>query len=140
MPEPLLAKTPAAERARERAARPEAGPSERPEQPLVCRRCATAISDARALFAIGADTPVRVFANPAGLLREVLTARAARNLTFVGPPTEEFTWFPGYAWEAAFCAGCENHLGWRYSSPGGSPPEFFGLLTSELADRPTGML
>lgn len=24
------------------------------------------------------------------------------------------TWFPGYGWIPAYCAGCLNHLGWRF--------------------------
>jgi hypothetical protein len=69
-----------------------------------------------------------------------------------------FTWFEGYAWQVASCAGCGTHLGWRFVSvcsashallraipgthPSGllrsesSPPgyDFFGLIVTRLSE------
>lgn len=30
-------------------------------------------------------------------------------------PTIEHTWFRGYGWRQAYCAVCQNHVGWGYS-------------------------
>lgn len=139
MPEALLLRADATGTARDQSRRGETTEEEMPGRALLCRRCRTKVSHESELFAFGADSAVRIFANAAGLLREVFTARRAQRLTFVGPPTTEFTWFAGYGWEAAFCAECESHLGWRFSRPTGTPAEFFGLLTAEVvADESAG--
>jgi cereblon len=101
---------------------------------LCCRHCGLEVSDTAALFTQDGAQVTRVFANPYGLLHEIVTVRRAQNLVPVGPATTEFSWFPGYAWEIALCAGCQAHLGWRF---GGSdePREFWGLLRRELTER-----
>jgi cereblon len=102
--------------------------------PLTCRSCGNEISDREALFGKDGDSPYRVFSNPYGLLREVVTVESARGLHLAGPPTTQFTWFPGYAWEVGYCDGCSAHLGWRFSAAETDADlrEFFGLLRSEL--------
>lgn len=101
---------------------------------LCCRTCATEVSFEEALFCMGHDTVTRLFPNPYGDLREIYTLTTAYSLDFVGPPTTEFTWFPGYAWEVAYCLGCRTHLGWRFLAVEDScePRLFYGLLTREL--------
>lgn len=46
-------------------------------------------------------------------MHDIVTVRAARN-TALGAPSAEYSWFPGYCWRAAQCAGCTAHVGWRY--------------------------
>ena len=46
----------------------------------------------------------------AGSLYDLLTLRAAYGVSLYGEATEEFTWFPGYAWTLAYCRGCSAHL------------------------------
>ncbi len=76
----------------------------------------------------------RVFANPAGLLLEIVTARQAHNVQVIGPPTTEFTWYQGYAWEVAYCASCHSHVGWAFGAVDGGhePASFFGLLKGSI--------
>jgi hypothetical protein len=102
---------------------------------LRCRSCGTPITHPDALFAMRHASAVQVFPNPAGIVYEVLTARYAAGLILSGPPTTEFTWFAGYAWQVASCARCGVHLGWRYTAVhGGEPPLFYGLLRQRLTD------
>lgn len=101
---------------------------------LCCRRCASAIAPVAAILPEG-ETPL-VFANPQGLVFELILLRSASGLQLIGDATQEFTWFQGYAWRVALCAGCGNHLGWRFEAIQGSvPPVFFGLLRRELVER-----
>jgi len=101
---------------------------------LVCSRCGTTIATADAVMPRG-DWPL-VFANPQGLVFELVLLRAAQQLVLVGPATTEHTWFSGYAWRVALCGGCGAHLGWRYEAvePERSPAMFFGLQSKELAE------
>lgn len=80
------------------------------------------------------DRVERVFPNPHGQLREIMTALYAQNVELVGAATTHFTWFPGYAWEVALCGQCATHLGWRYTAVDAEtePATFYGLLSSAL--------
>ena len=117
----------------ERQTRHDSATAERVRKSFACRRCGTAVSDTDALFPKDGEGAVRVFSNPYGLLCEILTLRRAENLVAVGPPTWEFTWFAGYAWEIVLCQGCQTHLGWRFSGDG-EPREFWGLLRDGLVE------
>jgi cereblon len=101
---------------------------------LVCRHCGTTIATADAVMPRG-DWPL-VFANPHGLVFELVLLRAAQQLILVGPATTEHTWFSGYAWRVALCGGCGVHLGWRFEAvePERSPALFFGLQSKELVE------
>ena len=58
------------------------------------------------------------FANPHGLLFEVGCFKSAPGCRAAGPPSEEFTWFSGYAWRIAVCGNCLSHLGWFFVQAG----------------------
>jgi cereblon len=109
-------------------------PERRLERPILCRRCQTRLSDASLLFPMDADRIHRVFANPSGLLLEIVTARGAENVQVIGPPTTDFTWYPGYAWEVAYCSGCQSHVGWAFGATDGAhdPAMFYGLLKGSI--------
>ena len=119
-------------RARDPSERAGAGTSQ-PTR-LVCKTCGTTISTTDALMPRG-EWPL-VFANPHGLVFELVLLRAAQQLMLIGPSTIEHTWFSGYAWRVALCGGCGTHLGWRYEAvePERSPALFFGLQQSQLVE------
>ncbi|MFO0727546.1 MAG: cereblon family protein [Myxococcota bacterium] len=105
------------------------------ERALRCRQCAAVISRPTEIFRMRSEAMVQVFPNPLGMLREIITVRAAWGLEIHGPPTTEFTWFEGYAWEIALCASCRTQVGWRYQAVQASAlPEFFGLLTRAVVE------
>jgi cereblon len=116
---------------------------EKSSAPILCKQCRALISHMEALFPMDAERISHVYANPAGFLHEVLTATAAQGLAVAGPPTTEFSWFPGYAWEIAFCANCGSHIGWSFTaveSDSLTPHLFWGLRRQAIilvADAPS---
>ena len=50
------------------------------------------------------------FVNSHGYVHDMVTLHRATNATCEGEPETEHSWFPGYAWTIAYCAGCTNHL------------------------------
>ncbi len=120
---------------RDEARLPEDKTRSEKERLIRCRACSLGIARASAVFvAPGCDGPKRVFANPSGRVFEVLTVRQADGLRLAGESTPEFTWFAGYAWRAALCQKCVNHVGWAFSAARTmvSPDSFFALITSEI--------
>jgi hypothetical protein len=101
---------------------------------LHCRPCGARIAPLSAL--LPSNTPL-VFANPSGMVFELVLLRDTCDLRLVGPATEEFTWFAGYAWRVALCHACATHLGWRFDAVGLErlPRGFFGLLRRELVEQ-----
>ena len=107
--------------------------AEQPREPLVCAVCAQEISDTGAIFAMAAERATRVFANPHGHLHEIMTLLHARGVIVVGPPTTDFTWYPGYGWEITYCGQCKTHLGWSFGAVApAEPSQFWGLLKRAL--------
>lgn len=100
-----------------------------------CAACRTEISSPEHVFAPG-DDGVQVYLNPGGYLHEVVTVTRTWNVVSDGEYTEEFTWFPGYAWCYLHCAACGAHVGWRYLG-NGPPSTFDGLRrVAILFDQP----
>jgi len=103
--------------------------AEEPEALVLCRRCGQAI-------ARPGDRTVRdgshqhTFANPHGIVYEILCFQTADGCTTSGPATDEFTWFKGYRWRVAVCRACVIHLGWHFASDSGD--RFFGLISDRL--------
>jgi hypothetical protein len=99
------------------------------EDAVVCRECLheiTSSSERKLVDGAHAHT----FANPQGIVFEIVCYRDAWGCGYVGPASSEFTWFAGYMWRIAVCAHCHVHLGWRFSAPDGQG--FHGLITDRL--------
>jgi cereblon len=77
---------------------------------------------------MGASGTVQTFLNPHGFLHEVVTVRWAQNLAVAGPPTTEFAWYAGYAWEVACCERCRAHVGWSFTAVSNAEPARFWAL------------
>jgi hypothetical protein len=113
----------------ERAPRPEDSHAE--ERWLVCSACEHPVTTARARREIeGAHVHVRV--NPHGSEFRFGCFSDAPGCAAQGESSAFFTWFPGYSWQIAVCAGCAAHLGWSFRSAG---DVFFGLITDRLHER-----
>jgi cereblon len=105
---------------------------------ILCRWCGEALSDVSAIFATSASGTAQTFLNPYGFLHEVVTVRWARSLTLSGPPTTEFTWYPGYAWEVASCGRCRAHVGWAFRAVSNEEPErFWALRRDGITEEPS---
>jgi hypothetical protein len=102
----------------------------------LCKACRAKITTSALRIAVNGKH-AHICANPHGLVFEVGCFSRASGCLTVGSPTEEFTWFPGYAWCIALCLQCTAHLGWHYRSA--TAGEFYGLiLTNLIEDEPKG--
>jgi len=70
----------------------------------------------------------QAFLNPHGFIHEVVTVRRVENVTLTGAPTTDFTWYPGYAWQIAWCVKCAAHVGWSFAAVGEAEPRGFWAL------------
>ena len=103
---------------------------------LVCRACGTTVARLSWVAAVDNGPTHRVFFNPEGVMMKVITLRATTNVRAMGVPTEEFSWFPGYAWTYAYCDGCRRQLGWRFTAVGAAVPAlFWGLLETAVQEQ-----
>ena len=108
--------------------------AEQPDDALFCARCGHLVTRRRWAFS-PAGGHERICANPAGRMFKVLSFLEAPGAADRGPPTEDATWFQGYAWNFALCRGCSTHLGWRYTGDL-DPPLFWGLIKDLLVSQP----
>lgn len=99
---------------------------------LVCRMCGQRITTKGSRIEIGGKH-THVFFNPQGQVFEVGCFDLASGLVGGGPPTMEFTWFPGYTWQTVGCSTCASHMGWAYANESGNG--FFGLILATLREE-----
>lgn len=97
---------------------------------VVCLACGHAITrtDA-AISAAGAHT--HTFMNPGGHVFEIACYRDAPGARDIGPPSSEWSWFPGATWRVTVCAACRAHLGWRFQ---GEEYSHYGLIRDRLGE------
>jgi hypothetical protein len=76
-----------------------------------------------------------VCANPHGYVFQIGCFAQAPGCVIVGEPTAYFSWFPGYAWQIAYCERCLTLLGWAFRSV---ETFFFGLILDQLIDSSHG--
>ena len=95
---------------------------------LYCTGCGHLISRTRWQISCRGDHAHTVF-NPAGHLFQIGCYSDAPGAIPGGDASEEFTWFPGYAWRVALCGNCGRHMGWQFLGD----DEFFGLITAHLS-------
>jgi hypothetical protein len=104
---------------------------EKEERHLRCRTCGKSITSSRFGMAVNGRHQ-HTFPNPLGIVFEIGCFSMASGCTQRGNPTGNFSWFPGFAWCFALCAGCLSHLGWHYSS---AESTFYGLIMANLVSR-----
>ncbi len=97
---------------------------------IVCAVCGHPISSERERIEMKGRHEHRCM-NPDGVVFHIGCFHRAPGCVTHGVPTMEFTWFPGFAWNYALCAGCSTLLGWQYH--GADATAFFGLILNRLA-------
>ena len=102
------------------------------EEGIVCRQCLHGITSA-AERAMIEGAHAHTFANPEGIVFEIVCYRDAWGCGYVGPSSPEFTWFAGHVWRIAVCANCHVHMGWRFSAAADN--YFHGLIANRLTVR-----
>lgn len=70
-----------------------------------------------------------VCANPHGYVFQIGCFAQAPGCVIAGEPTSYFSWFPGYAWQMAYCGRCLTLLGWAFRA---EEAFFFGLILDQL--------
>jgi hypothetical protein len=70
--------------------------------------------------------------NPHGFLFRIGCFRRAPGCLDPEAASTFWSWFEGYAWRAASCRGCAEHLGWSFTGSGG---RFFGLIIDRLSEE-----
>jgi hypothetical protein len=103
----------------------------RREFAIVCAACAATITNHRHRMVMNGSHEHR-FMNPAGYLFHIGCFSQAIGCAVLGPASDEYPWFPGYAWRFALCGQCRQHLGWHFRQDG--EPSFFGLILDRLRD------
>jgi len=133
-PAAMWLKTPAAPEKGDSAAPGDAArKEEREERLILCRECLFPITREEARTAVSGAFQ-HTFANPAGIVFTIGCFNTAEGCVFVGPASDEFTWFSGFAWRVGVCRGCLAHLGWFFDAPSGAA--FWGLILDHLIFPP----
>lgn len=127
---------------------------------IYCRDCGFCIAGIDALIEMNDEGVGGHYVNSHGALHDMLSLKNARA-RIVSEPEIDNSWFPGYAWQIAYCPGCREHLGWYFTSvddtqgnPNGErreairglvgrregdgnylPDSFFGLRTAALDNK-----
>uniref|UniRef100_A0A2A4K2N0 Protein cereblon n=2 Tax=Heliothis virescens TaxID=7102 RepID=A0A2A4K2N0_HELVI len=84
---------------------------------LCCSSCMTQIARREHIFAMSSEGVHSNYTNLGGYMHDLLTVRTATNVRAAGAASEEYSWFPGYAWTVAHCRHCAAHVGWRRALP-----------------------
>ncbi|GAB6029916.1 hypothetical protein CHUAL_005615 [Chamberlinius hualienensis] len=109
---------------------------------LKCRDCGETIADKKEVFSMSSEGPQGTYVNPNGIVHDTITVYKATGIELVGRPTENHSWFPGYAWIIAQCRHCHGHMGWKFVATKKNlrPLQFWGLTrTSVLSGLETAM-
>ena len=99
------------------------------EEYFLCRQCLKIITSTKEMIEVSGSYH-HTFANPEGIVFEIGCFRKASGCGYVGPATEEFSWFKGFRWKVAVCGHCLNHVGWLYVSS--EEESFHGLILERL--------
>jgi hypothetical protein len=102
-----------------------------PERAVCCVNCGHQITRVGEKIRVGGEFSHR-FTNPHGFMFLLGCFSSAPGCGTTGLPTEEFSWFPGYAWRFAYCGSCGVHLGWEYLRD--RVRSFFGLILDRLTE------
>jgi hypothetical protein len=98
-----------------------------PARPLVCSNCEHPISTEEQRIEIsGAHS--HTCTNPHGIIFQIGCFSRAPGCAPVGPPSMEYTWFPGCNWQVAVCGNCHIHIGWLFRGE----DRFYGLILTRL--------
>jgi hypothetical protein len=103
------------------------------ESYLLCQQCRQIITSISEMIEVS-GCHQHTFANPEGIIFEIGCFKKAWGCGYVGPATEEFTWFKGFHWKVAVCSHCLIYLGWLYIASGNE--SFHGLILDRLVRSP----
>lgn len=101
-----------------------------------CRNCLTLIARRSDMVVMSSDGHVGAYVKPYDCAQEMITVYNATGLAFLGNPSKDHSWFPGYTWTIASCAACESNIGWlfRADKKNQLPKSFWGIRSSQISD------
>ena len=103
---------------------------EKKENPwLFCAVCKNKITRTKEKIEVNSKHS-HTFLNPHGVYYNIRCFKKASGCIPYGQPTEEYTWFPSYAWQIVVCSKCKIHNGWKYDS---GKSTFYGLIENRLS-------
>jgi hypothetical protein len=103
---------------------------ERSEPTLLCAACKNPLTRPSTGISVNGSHQHQ-FMNPDGARFQVRCFATVPGSTPVGPPSDVWTWFPGYAWQPALCRSCLGHVGWRYAR---DASEFYALIRDRIVE------
>lgn len=83
------------------------------ERWMLCVECGARVTPLRAKISVNGAHEHELM-NPAGMRFFIQCFSEAPGARGDGFRSAVWTWFPGFAWEAAECASCHVHLGWAF--------------------------
>ncbi|KAK1370128.1 ATP-dependent protease La (LON) domain protein [Heracleum sosnowskyi] len=100
-----------------------------------CKNCQKVISKRSDMLVMSSMGPFGAYLNSSGYVHEIVTLLKVNGLSLVGHPSEEYSWFPGYAWTIAYCTNCECQMGWRFTATKKNLnlQSFWGIRSSQIA-------
>lgn len=103
---------------------------------IYCGFCSHVITEAHERIEVNGSHDHN-FTNPHGFSFHVGCFGNALGCDISGKPEAADTWFMGYFWRIASCAGCQAHLGWyfaRATSSKGAADYFYGLILDRIQE------
>ena len=114
---------------------PEVLPSDAEDDHVVaCRACGAPLTLASAKIAVN-GAHAHSFINPAGFIFRIGCFAVAPGARGSGDESDDWTWFPGYFWQAVVCGRCGEHIGWSYRNTSAS---FVGLILDRITEHGGG--
>ncbi|BHF72535.1 hypothetical protein SprV_0401560200 [Sparganum proliferum] len=103
---------------------------------MACVSCKRNMSSQKDVICLAQEGSLQTYVNPHGIVFDMLTlSRVIQgSVELVGESSTEYSWFPGYAWTIAHCAGCYNHVGWLFTAVSEDlrPRMFWGIKRDAL--------
>jgi hypothetical protein len=98
---------------------------------ILCWSCRSHVTNTKSRVRVAGAHEHR-FMNPHGHFFRFGCFRAAPGAQIHGPASDEYAWFPGFAWSLAVCRACQLHLGWKFENSSGDV--FFGLILERIVE------
>jgi len=103
---------------------------------LACKDCQTVFCSSAQVISLSTEGFGVPYVNSGGYVHDLLTVNEVRNAHAVGRASAEYSWFPGYKWTIHQCDGCNEHIGWKFTSSKLNPNQFWGLTRRCLVPVP----
>lgn len=105
-------------------------PDARARRRVLCAACSGFVTEREARIEVNGKHE-HTFINPAGIIYKIGCFERAPGTIAAGAASDEWAWFPGFAWQALCCRSCFEHLGWSFSK---AETVFVGLILERLVE------